>query len=269
MTEHEEEEIKSSKKRKRFTLLEKKELIDKFKSEKLAYGNRKKQDDTKRVSCKRFCKANDIKNKVMLSDWLSMDSLGHLESWNGKNNLSKFNFVDSEVEVLELINEGLCNRVGDYIIIKKLWKLAKGYQYGAYAAQNISNETMIGFFSGEYCGGNDTYSKHKHGITKTHVIDAGNFVSCHARYVNKCSSPSKANVEFKVDDDETNIQEKIKLWTKTDIKKDEELVACSEYANVQLYSFIGYDKETSSKLSKSGEKNTDSSSSSSLTLTNK
>jgi len=181
MTEHKEEEIKSSKKRKRLTLTEKKQLVDKFKSEKFEDSSkRKKEDKKRRVSKQKFCEVNGIKSQVILSDWLTMDSLGHLESWNGRNNLSKTNFVESEVDVLQFINEGLCNRVGEYIKIKKL--LVK---YGAYAAQNISSETMIGFFSGEYCGGNDTYSNHKHGITKTHVIDAGDFLSCHARYVKK------------------------------------------------------------------------------------
>ena len=258
MTDITEQDSENSvKKRKRLTLSEKKDLVNKFKKEKLDNFNLRRLDEenhNKVLSISSFCQTNGIANNVMLSDWLAMDYLGQLEGWEGKNDLSKNVFKESEVGVLKLINEGLSHNEYINICIKSV------AEYGAFAAQDIAKKTMIGFYSGIYCGVNDTVSSHKRGITETHIIDAGNFLSCHARYVNNSSSKANGgNVEFKLNEDETNVQKKITLWTTRNIPKNEELLAnCYvDYASVQASTFIVKKKKklnTTKKVTKRKKK---------------
>ena len=93
--------------RKRYTLLEKKKFVELFKTEKFElYRDNIKNGTNNEVSIKEFCANNKIRKDSMFCNWLRMDRLGELESWNGINDLSKFNFKPKDVNVLNCINEG-------------------------------------------------------------------------------------------------------------------------------------------------------------------
>lgn len=95
--------------RKRYTLFDKKELVEKFKEEKLLCLRENllnRNGILLDISIKSFCLNNKIRKDSIFCNWLRMDRLGHLESWSGRNDLSKCNFKDKENNILSYINEG-------------------------------------------------------------------------------------------------------------------------------------------------------------------
>ena len=242
-------------KRKRLSLQDKKELVEKFIKERIENYKiciKSKGDDIKEVSTKKFCERNGIANNAMLNKWLLMNRLGHLDAWGGKNDLSKINYKDKDVGVLRLINEGLQNPAGEYMRIgfSKInqpdkRKLGNHDMYGAFAMCDIEKDTIIGYYQGMVCGLNDSYSSYKQEINKTSVIDAVDFLSCHARYINDGGVPENANVDFQLDHRKScPMQEKLKLVTLKSIKIDEELF-CDygiEYWVGQMHAMSNHDK---------------------------
>ena len=95
--------------RSRYTLYEKKELVEKYKAEKLLCLRENLENRNgifSDISIKTFCLKNKIRKDSIFCNWLRMDRLGHLESWGGRNDLSKYNFKNKEDNILSYINEG-------------------------------------------------------------------------------------------------------------------------------------------------------------------
>ena len=210
-------------KRKRLTLADKKELVKKYQVARFANALKcvDKPECLREISCKKFCKSNNIANDAMLCKWISMERLGQLEEWDGNNDLSKCNYKDSEVGVLDFINAGLPKNKYMKIRLSKIIKK----EYGCYAKIKIPKDTVIGYYQGKVVGRHETFSTCKIRLNDTQVIDAGDFLSCHGRYINDADSSEPNVVMYRNTRETDNVQEFFRIKSTKAIEIDEEILA--------------------------------------------
>ena len=216
---------KGKKKRIRLSLGDKKELVEKYKRERFQHYKRVAGLPTsskylRELSCKKFCKANKIANDAMLCKWLNMDRLAQLEDWGGRNDLSKCNYKDFDVGVLDFINDGLTDN--PYIFIDSSGVVPN--EYGAFAKKQIPKDTVIGYYSGQLVNIGDIFSSYQFAINESEAIDSIDFLSCHGRYINDAGL-SAANVTIYRNTRETeNHQHFLRIKTLKVIEPNEELL---------------------------------------------
>jgi hypothetical protein len=212
--------------RKRLTLLEKKDIVQKF------YNY---LDETDKVTTdahiKEFVKIfnKDSDQRIGLSSiskWIRAEKQGEFLSWGGANCLDrKVCFVQN---VIEKIDEHLKDRDvyhGEYNEVAKSPSIPE--EYGVITRKFTPAGTFLGFYKGECIDSKEAELRHDFDyifcIGEGKFIDAIKLLSCFARYYNCAVNRSDQNVcvERLL---WTNPQKAICFITTKDVKKGEEFL---------------------------------------------